>query len=327
MNIYYIAGYPVSDSLYHHGIKGQQWGVQNGPPYPLGSDITKRIKAKADKLKTNPVKKKEDGTFSIELNEDQKKAIKIGVAVIGGLYLECKYHTISGTVTAIATAVETDPTIYQNSAEGTYPPKLSRTNAYINKRDRNDNVDPKTQLHKIVGEHSEQDDLYSVNKDFSLLNSKTSQNCGLCATAFEMRRRGYDVVAGFSNTGLLEKDIKKSFLGAHSKNRTDGIIGFLLRNGGGLDEASAEDVINSFKSEKNTRGMLTVRWANSSTGHAINYSVDSNGNITIYDSQVGKSYTGDEAKRFFMKVSNCESYRLDNTTINVNYMRKHNLIL
>lgn len=23
------------DELYHHGIKGQKWGVQNGPPYPL----------------------------------------------------------------------------------------------------------------------------------------------------------------------------------------------------------------------------------------------------------------------------------------------------
>ena len=22
--------------LYHHGIKGQKWGVRNGPPYPLG---------------------------------------------------------------------------------------------------------------------------------------------------------------------------------------------------------------------------------------------------------------------------------------------------
>ena len=25
------------DELYHHGIKGQQWGKRNGPPYPLGS--------------------------------------------------------------------------------------------------------------------------------------------------------------------------------------------------------------------------------------------------------------------------------------------------
>ncbi len=22
--------------LSHHGIKGQKWGVRNGPPYPLG---------------------------------------------------------------------------------------------------------------------------------------------------------------------------------------------------------------------------------------------------------------------------------------------------
>lgn len=25
--------------LYHHGIPGQKWGVQNGPPYPLGAEV------------------------------------------------------------------------------------------------------------------------------------------------------------------------------------------------------------------------------------------------------------------------------------------------
>lgn len=24
-----------SDFLMHHGIKGQKWGIENGPPYPL----------------------------------------------------------------------------------------------------------------------------------------------------------------------------------------------------------------------------------------------------------------------------------------------------
>lgn len=24
-----------SDELYHHGVKGQRWGVRKGPPYPL----------------------------------------------------------------------------------------------------------------------------------------------------------------------------------------------------------------------------------------------------------------------------------------------------
>ena len=28
------------DELMHHGVKGQHWGVQNGPPYPLDSSIS-----------------------------------------------------------------------------------------------------------------------------------------------------------------------------------------------------------------------------------------------------------------------------------------------
>lgn len=34
----YCSMYSRNAELYHHGIKGQKWGVTNGPPYPLGSD-------------------------------------------------------------------------------------------------------------------------------------------------------------------------------------------------------------------------------------------------------------------------------------------------
>ena len=35
---------PKDYYLSHHGIKGQQWGVQNGPPYPLDKETAVKIK-------------------------------------------------------------------------------------------------------------------------------------------------------------------------------------------------------------------------------------------------------------------------------------------
>lgn len=58
----------MSDYAYlmHHGIKGQSWGVQNGPPYPL-DDKTKAIAYRGGYLK--------DGTKVADINKkDVRKA-------------------------------------------------------------------------------------------------------------------------------------------------------------------------------------------------------------------------------------------------------------
>lgn len=48
--MYYVI-YKNSE-LCHHGIKGQKWGVVNGPPYPLGKDqMSKRERASSGKFK------------------------------------------------------------------------------------------------------------------------------------------------------------------------------------------------------------------------------------------------------------------------------------
>lgn len=36
--MWYIIPKERTDELYHHGIKGQKWGVRNGPPYPLDEE-------------------------------------------------------------------------------------------------------------------------------------------------------------------------------------------------------------------------------------------------------------------------------------------------
>lgn len=49
------------DELYHHGIKGQHWGAQNGPPYPLNAAGKARFR---DRLKQR-TKELKDGAASI----------------------------------------------------------------------------------------------------------------------------------------------------------------------------------------------------------------------------------------------------------------------
>ena len=57
---------PLSNELIHHGIEGQKWGVQNGPPYPLSrqkdssrkDDAKKKIKEIADKARESHRRRK-----------------------------------------------------------------------------------------------------------------------------------------------------------------------------------------------------------------------------------------------------------------------------
>ena len=41
--------FTTSNMLLHHGIEGQKWGVQNGPPYPLDKTTAKEVKKNKQK--------------------------------------------------------------------------------------------------------------------------------------------------------------------------------------------------------------------------------------------------------------------------------------
>ncbi len=63
------------------------------------------------------------------------------------------------------------------------------------------------QFRKITGDHAASQDLAAVNPSFRTRDPKWTQNCQRCVPAYEMRRRGYDVVAKPRET---DKDGKPS---------------------------------------------------------------------------------------------------------------------
>lgn len=77
----YTSMYSKNSELYHHGIKGQKWGIRNGPPYPLDSSISTGEKLKRQSVKAGSILDKESRKSRKEKREEKRetttsKAIK-----------------------------------------------------------------------------------------------------------------------------------------------------------------------------------------------------------------------------------------------------------
>lgn len=58
--------------LAHHGIKGQEWGRQNGPPYPLGPEDYSAAEKKALKKDLKWIKKNEKKIYNKAFKESKR---------------------------------------------------------------------------------------------------------------------------------------------------------------------------------------------------------------------------------------------------------------
>jgi len=84
------------DELFHHGIDGQKWGVQNGPPYPLSNSIStgkrlkntdtkkKKYKSKSSTQKIKAMPKEKAKKFAVD-KEKVAKYIKTGAKITAGI--------------------------------------------------------------------------------------------------------------------------------------------------------------------------------------------------------------------------------------------------
>ena len=298
---------PTLEELYHHGIKGQKWGVKNGPPYPLGSD-----KSTGKALKTNSKSQKTKGKnkSSSSLNNFAKKMEREnGIIIPVGLIAYVSVYALAGL----------------GLAGGALANKISykHNKKKISKLREKEEIDPKTGLHLKNKEMSEKEDLKAVNPERKNLDNTegSGKNCTFCTTAYDLRRRGYDVHAGTTIQGYTNSQIAswyKKGKFTDIKQTPETLV----------DRKTAMNYVKDTiikHSGEGSRGNITVGWQGTFSGHSMIYEVK-DGKLILMDGQNNQIYKNSDY--IFDRVSpNSVSFmRTDNLTPDYEKLKKLGVI-
>lgn len=161
-------------------------------------------------------------------------------------------------------------------------------------------------------------DIMAVNHNGGADELGRGTNCLYCTTAYEMRRRGYDVqaqqdwvggIVGYMPTAMFE--------GAKEEPVFD--ISNIPYNSSKRMDASmiaTQQLMDAVEAQgEGARGYVSVQWAGGAGGHSMAYEVI-NGEMHLIDCQTGEDFTGEDiwGERMYA-VDNCSITRVDNCKI------------
>lgn len=305
----YIVRKKSLEYISHHGIKGQKWGVRNGPPYPLSEGDHSAAEKKASSSSGSK------GTKKVSTGESGSALLAAYLAMWGlmGVW--------TGTVMG---------------ARAMQAAVAKKKNEKVNKRiEANTNVDKKTGLKLKDREYTEKEDMAQVNPGYKNFSQDTKNNCQNCTITYEMRRRGYDVTANKREQGFHNDELKNYFPGVKTKTIVSGITIDAKTHEAIMDQVAqkrriksisnanfdgAKEAISNMKKEPNSRGNLTVQWGVGG-GHSMFYEVN-DGVVTVRDCQSNKVLNERQAEKMLASTWLMEITRYDNLKINPKRMKE-----
>ena len=291
-------------AIYHHGIKGQRWGVQNGPPYPLDAATAAKVKAGA---------KSEVGHVGVI--EDAALAAGFLMAPLVANVFLFGFERMKKNRDRRKTAERLR--------------ELSNPEPYKNERETEE-LDPETGLYLKNREMSIDEDIDRVNPGYGK-DDYFSTNCAMCTVAMDMRRRGYDVHAStmFDKPGNTDMyPIMDSWYEGGSRKHIKHDTPYAFDDED-FDPHTpklkeyASAVMKEMKSYGNgARGELIVCWnTDFGSSHSVFFTVEKNRPI-IYDTQTHEKYaTSHDIEEFLAMTNWSDIKRLDNLKPNVKNMK------
>lgn len=318
--------------LSHHGIQGQKWGHRNGPPYPLKPEMHSKAEKVAQKSRKDSNKEPtvigstrgqktsfkerrqnnkaaEGQKFLDSMDVDLSKIVDRERSKKGGTSSEVITDFIFALfdpVSAISLGTKAAISAYENH----------KVKNYLKKRDENGTKDPKTGLYLKSKEGDDKSDLSAVNPAVHNMNDNTKNNCMLCTTTYDLRKRGFDVTAQLDSQGYNLHDLKKWYPKATvQKNNRYGADGRALNQKEYVDKT----IKNLLKQGDGARGNIMVQF-NGGGGHSIIYEIQ-NGKVVFKDGQINKVYSSPE--KFLNRTTVNAFARLDNVEPNYEEIKKH----
>lgn len=298
--------------LAHYGVKGQKWGVRKyqnldgsltaegkkryGEPPEF---IKRQREAKAKMAEQVNQEMGVDNSKLIDRNETKKDKEDPSIAVDVAWTVIDPFNVVNLARRGV------------NAAVSEY-----RTNKYFKNREKNSDMDPQTGLYKQhPGQYTEKQDLAAVNPGFLNMKTNTKNNCMLCTTTYDLRKRGYDVTAQLDSEGYNFADLKRWYpnVEIHRGSRYDS-NGFPMKQ----KDYVRNTIQNMTEQGEGARGNMML-FFNTGGGHSVVYEIQ-NGKLLIKDGQANKVYSNPE--KLLSKTLVSSYARLDNVEPDIERIKK-----
>lgn len=143
------------------------------------------------------------------------------------------------------------------------------------------------QFRKITGDHTASQDLAAVNPGYadsrSARDFKYTHNCQRCVPAYEMRRRGYDVVA---KPREIDKDGKPSTTDSVWNGWMNVFKGIQFERCNGTGKAKCDSLMKQWGD--GARAEVYVSWSGRNSGAHVFVAENRDGKVVYLDPQTGK---------------------------------------